>query len=218
MALAIHKKRFGELIVQLQAVEATKRYENSSYFPGDRVDAELLLNWRVKARNLLLASCGEDSVHYKQFVKSEEPSPYRDSWHETLQLKAVFEAAREDYEGGYLVSVRTLVQAELFDTELDQATVLLTGGYRSAAAVIAGVVLETTLRVMSLRHGVESGKLERMNADLAKAGIYTSLVQKRVTSYAGVRNAAAHGNEQEFQQADVSEMITYVARFVEEYL
>ena len=43
---------------------------------------------------------------------------------------------------GYLNSVRNLVQAEVFESELDQARELLSGGYSSAAAVVAGVVLD----------------------------------------------------------------------------
>jgi hypothetical protein len=53
-----------------------------------------------------------------------------------------------------------------------------------AAAVIAGTVLETALRQLCL---------DRMNADLAKAGVYNSLMQKRITALAAIRNRAAHG-------------------------
>jgi hypothetical protein len=58
-----------------------------------------------------------------------------------LKLKAVFDTAREDFEGGYLISFRNLVQAEVFESELDQAKELQSAGYKVAAAVIAGVIL-----------------------------------------------------------------------------
>jgi hypothetical protein len=66
-----------------------------------------------------------------------------------------------------------------------------------AAAVIAGTVLETALRQLCL---------DRMNADLAKAGVYNSLMQKRITALAAIRNRAAHGKPNEFTRDDVSAM------------
>jgi hypothetical protein len=52
-----------------------------------------------------------------------------------------------------------------------------------------------------------------MNADLAKAGAYNSLVQKRITALAAIRNSAAHGRPQDFTKDDVAAMITDVERF-----
>ena len=43
------------------------------------------------------------------------------NYKELKELKAIFAAAKEDYEGGYLNSFQNLVQAEVFGTELDQA-------------------------------------------------------------------------------------------------
>jgi hypothetical protein len=61
-----------------------------------------------------------------------------------------------------------------------------------AAAVIAGTVLETARRQLCKDHHQQLGSLGRMNADLAKAGVYNSLMQKRITALAAIRNSAAH--------------------------
>ena len=82
-----------------------------------------------------------------------------------------------------------------------------------AAAVIARTVLETTLRQMCQDHNIQPGKLDKMNSDLTKAGAYNSLVQKRITALAAVRNSAAHGKANEFTRDDVSAMIRDVQRF-----
>jgi hypothetical protein len=132
-------KRFAELASQLESVEATKRSEPSPNFPRDspeyRIDNDLFLNWKVKARHLISMACGTDSEHYRQFVQSGKPAIYRTNFAALKQLKAIFLAAKEDFEGGYLNSVRNLVQAEVFENELDQARELLSGGYSSAAAI-----------------------------------------------------------------------------------
>jgi hypothetical protein len=131
---------------------------------------------------------------------------------------AVFEAAKEDFDGGYLSSVRSLVQAEVFGSELEQASELLRSGYASPAAVVAGAVLETGIRELCDRNGIPHGKLDKMNADLTKAGVYNGIVAKRITHLAAVRNSAAHGNKLEFEQYDVASMIDEVEHFISKHL
>jgi hypothetical protein len=199
-------------------VEATKRFEQSELFSGDHIDDEKLLTWRVKVRNLLLNACGESSEHYKEFLKSEAPRAYYSSWSVFKELRAIFLAAREDFEGGYLRSVRGLIEAEVFNSELDQARELLRAGYKVPSAVVAGVVLETSLRRMCQDRSLDAGKLDSMNASLYKAGAYNLLVQKRITALADVRNNAAHGRPEQFNEGDVSDMISYVESFLAEHL
>jgi hypothetical protein len=210
-------RRFAELVSQLESVEATKKYHQSEFGAGNYVDDDLLLNWKVKSRNLISQACGIESEHYRQFVKSEE-GEWGTNFDILNRLKAVFLAAKEDYEGGYLNSIRNLIQAEVFGNELEQAKELLSAGYAPAAAVIAGVVLETTLRQLCTDKGLSVGKLDRMNSELAKEGTYNLLVQKRITALADIRNNAAHGHPDQFKESDVSDMISYVESFVSEQL
>lgn len=213
------KKRFNELLSQADEVAATKQRKHSSYSGSyDHVDSDLLLGWCVKARNLLASACGRESEHFNAFAEAEKPLPYEENPAKLSRLRAVFLAAKEDFEGGYLSSVRHLVQAEVFSTELEQARELLTAGYRASAAVICGVVLETNLRSLCEARGLAVGKLDKMNADLAKEGQYNSLVQKRITALAAIRNSAAHGSSADFNDKDVQAMIEEVERLVAEWL
>jgi hypothetical protein len=213
------QKRFAELSDQLSDLAKTMQVKHSEYSSRyEQVDPEQYLNWCVKARSLIGNACGRESEHYKSFVEAEEPSSFSGNYENLKSLRAVFTAAREDFEGGYLVSVRNLVQAEIADSELDQARELHKSGYISAAAVVAGVVLETTLRTLCDSQGLSHGKLDKMNADLAKAGQYNSLMQKRITALAAIRNSAAHGNAGDFTATDVSSMIADVERFAQESL
>ncbi len=212
-------RRFAELQDQAVKLEATKKNEYYEFLNEHRlnIDGNAVLSWKVKAKSLIERTCGKDSPHLKHFEEAEDGS-----WSSNLaifkRMLAVFDAAREDYEGGYLVSVRSLVQAEVFDSELDQAKELLKSGYATPAAVLAGAVLETCLRELCDRHEVTHGKLDKMNADLTKAGVYNGIVAKRITHLAAVRNSAAHGNKDEFRQYDVASMIDEVERFVSQHL
>ncbi len=213
------KRRFQELTDQAQKLEASKRIEYDSYDHRnvERIDSNALLNWKTKAKSLLIKVCGEDSQHFKQFEESES-STFSTSLDNLRRMMAVFAAAREDFEGGYLTSSYDLVRADVFESELEQASELLKSEYALAAAVIAGVVLETTIRELCTRNQIPHGKLDRMNADLAKAGVYNSIMQKRITHLAAVRNSAAHGNETEFKTYDVKAMIDEIEQFLATHL
>ncbi len=214
----IFKQRFDELETQAIQVEASKTLRHGEmYGSGEFVDNDLLLNWKVKVKNLLSKVCGEESQYFQQFEKNESRT-YGTNYTIFNSLKAIFLAEKEDFEGGYLLSIRTLVQAEVFDSELEQADELLSNGYSTAAAVIAGVVLETALRELCDRESISHGKLDKMNTDLAKAGVYNRLMQKRITALADIRNSAAHGKLNEFTKQDVTDMIRDVSQFLANHL
>ncbi len=68
-------------------------------------------------------------------------------------------------------------------------------------------MLETAVREKCTGNDIPHGKLDKMNAELAKANIYNVNVQKQITALAGLRNSAAHGKSSEFNQSDVKQMI-----------
>ncbi|EHP92854.1 DUF4145 domain-containing protein [Methylorubrum extorquens] len=215
---SVFRKRFQELEAQAAEVEATNRYDSGGYLADYYVNDEKLLGWGLKARHLISMVCTTESEHYKQFVVSEQSEAYTSSYTRFKRMKAVFLSTKEDYEGGYLNSLRNIVQAEVFGNELEQARELLSSGYITAAAVVAGVVLETNLRQMCEAKDIIPGNLNKMNADLAKAGAYNLLTQKRITALADIRNNAAHGYQDRFNKDDVKDMISKVEDFVMEHL
>lgn len=216
----IYSKRFKELEGQLSPYMAVSLgLQVAGLAETDQsVASDFLLNWSVKVKNLIASACGENSQHFKAFEKAEKRSMRCNNFSVLRRLAAVFLAAKEDFEGGYIKSIRSLVQAEVFDDELEQAAELLISGYKSAAAVIAGTVLESNLRSHCAALGIPLGKMDKMNADLAKAGVYNGIVQKRITALAALRNSAAHGKSDEFTDAEVRSMIDDVRRHIEQHL
>ena len=216
----LYNRRFGELLSQLEVLHASKAQIYNSFLEKHElnVDENALLEWTVKARSLLNKACGADSEHYKEFSENDSTGVYGTYLGTLERLKAIFLAAKEDYEGGYFRTTRSLIQAEVFDSELEQATGLLKMGYKTPAAVVAGVVLETSLRDLCDQQGIAHEKLDKMNSDLAKSGTYNKLQQKRITALADIRNSAAHGKQDEFSAQDVEDMIRDVERFVAEHM
>jgi transposase InsO family protein len=92
------------------------------------------------------------------------------------RLYGVFSSAKEQFEKGYLFNVRQLVHAEVFDNELDQASYFLGEDHKVPAAVIAGTVLETTLRALCENHPEinlpEKPKASKMNEELRTKEVY----------------------------------------------
>lgn len=211
-----HIIRFKELEEQLKQVGDTKYTKHiPSYGSRELVDESAFQEWRVKAKNLLVKCCGKDSEHYNEFIEGEKTQRMGETnLNKYLRLKAIFNAAKEDFEGGYLSSVRSLVQAEVFESELGQAEELLKNGYLVAAAVIAGIVLETGMRELCDREDISRGKLDTMNIELAREGVYNLLQQKRITALADIRNSAAHGKPDAFTKEDVTQMIRDVELFL----
>ena len=212
-------RRFEELCLQADHIEQTKRHERGEYIiTGEYIDHDQLMSWLPKVRQLFVMVCGDGSHYAERLRESEKISIGTTNYDVLKRVRNVLRAAKDDFEGGYLNSFRNLVQADVYANELDQATELLKSGYVLAAAVIAGVVLETTLRQMCSDQKIEHGKLDRMNAELVRVGAYNKLVQKQITAWADIRNSAAHGKPEEFSGADVEAMIRDVERFVAERL
>ena len=132
--------------------------------------------------------------------------------------QGILKAALEDLQHGHLFDIRRIIAAEVSADFLEQAAELHSASYNGPAALVAGCVLEDCLRRLCVKHELAlpaRPKLDTMNADLAKAGVYNKLTQKRITAIADIRNNAAHGNCDQFDRADVKDMIDWVANFVE---
>ena len=88
--------------------------------------------WAVSVLSLLKTVFGEGSEHYKTFL--HEHSNIR----KYLAINAaigILSVAKDDYSNGYLLNVKQLVTAEVFDDLFEQAEHLLGQGYYQPAAV-----------------------------------------------------------------------------------
>jgi hypothetical protein len=98
-------------------------------------------------------------------------------------IGGIIAAVEHELDKGLLDNRSRLVQAEIFADFLEMAEHLLDEGYKDAAAVLIGGVLEDTLRKLSESAGLPStnnaGKaltIDPLNTQLAKAGVYEKLV------------------------------------------
>lgn len=141
------------------------------------------------------------------------------------ELTGILKGVQHDLKSGMLFDLRLLLQAEIFADFLEMAEHLLDNGYKDAAAVLLGAVLEDSLRKLAHASGVgtiaANGKaltIDPLNAAIAKAGVYSPLIQKQITSWANLRNDAAHGNFLKYDAEQVRLMLLFVQKFCGDYL
>ncbi|ALV06593.1 DUF4145 domain-containing protein [Roseateles depolymerans] len=207
-------RRFAELKQKGEAVLAAKSVDFTTLEgrPVYKVPSDAYKEWATNVLNLLHRTFGQDSVHYKHF--SEHYSAFQGWLRDGEDSFAIFCAAREDYEGGYLFRMRTLAKAEVLSDALSQAQSLLASGYKDPACVLARVALESTLKDLADMHGLPQGKLEKMNVELCQAGAYNMAKQKQITAWADIGNKAAHGKWNDYSDQDARAMVAGVEALV----
>lgn len=205
-----------ELVEEGRALPA--REQNStdfgSYFRSEaRVDVQ---SWLVRVGNCLETVLGAGSVHcyhFKDYTK--DGFKHVERGHDILNIMGILDGGLRDLEGGFLLGQEFLLAAEVHDSLLSQAKELCNKGYAQAAAVIARVVLEDTLRRVSAANGLNSaGKASLLNDELKKKSVYSQPQWRLIQACLDVGNAAAHNKTEDFGQTSVERMIDDVERFL----
>jgi len=217
------EKAFIQQIEEIQKnYEDYRNNEKVIVNSGKRDERINFLITRIKA--IVKRITGNDSEYYKRieeiFVKYDKLNDYI----KMKPLKGVLDGLYQDLKAGYLKSFSELVHADIFSDYIEMAEYLLEEGYKDPAAVITGSTLEEHLRKLCIKNGIDietmsRGKLEpkkadRMNGELAKEKVYSKLELKSVTAWLDLRNKAAHGKYDEYNENQVKQMIMGVRDFI----
>jgi hypothetical protein len=188
-----------------------------------------VMEWSSRAGYLIKKIYGPDG-HHAEVIDTALGAKgftfiHSNHYAHLTQVQGTLKAALHEVRSGLLVDIRRLLEAEIFVDFLEMAEYLLSEKYKDAAAVIVGAVLEDTLRKLATAHGISDhdpkGRpltMEPLNVALAKAGLYNALQQKQITSWAALRNAAAHGKYGEYDAEQVNQMLHFVQNFAAEHL
>ena len=110
-----------------------------------------------------------------------------------------------------LSNISAMLEARLFDSELEAASSLAEKGHLRAAGVVAGVVLEAHLKAVCERKSIEiKGKhptLADYNDSLRTASVYDVSRWRKNQHLADLRNLCGHKKEREPTIEDVRELI-----------
>jgi len=210
-------QRVDELIQLGQTVLATE-YQSSHF---QFVEPIKFQSFRSASLSFLLNSFGKDHPYYVEFdrlVTQSGPDYVKDGL-------GILQAAHDEMAGGWALNVKSIISAEVFADFIDMASYLLQEGYKDAAAVMVGSILEEHLRQLCRKAGIdiekvrtdgskEPRKADSLNADLVKQGVYYLLDLKNVTAWLDLRNDAAHGRYDKYTKEQVDIMARGVTEFI----
>jgi hypothetical protein len=115
-----------------------------------------------------------------------------------------------------LFDIKLLVQADLFDSELESAKALVKHKFFRAAGAMAGVVLEKHLHQVSENHNLKAGKKNATINDyneLLKNNSIIETAQWRFIQHLGdIRNLCDHNKEKEPTADNASDLIAGVEK------
>lgn len=211
-------RRVDELIAHGKRVLSTKFREDG--YGLEWVNSGDMVGYRSACLSFIERVYGTNHPHYKEFdVNTISAYP-----HFVDAGIAILQTIKSEIEGGWLFSLKGLITAELFADFLEMAEHLLEQGYKDPAAVMAGSVLEEHIRQLCSKNGIDitedkggkqvPKKADRLNAELANANVYTKLDQKLITAWLDLRNKAAHGKYDEYNDVQVNTFLSGITEFM----
>lgn len=195
-----------------------RHYRTQDYVPSD-----VFTEWKTNCLSLLDVVVPKASIHKATVERFSNLA--NDPASKKFGLSFI-KAILQDFRQGFLDDIEHQIDAELNADFLFQAESLIEKGVSGKshipAAVIAGAVLEHGLR--SICRSLEPSEPDEANGKrlmlsalidaLKKRGVYNELTAKQLRSFADIRNAAAHGNFDEFTSDQVKNMIAGVGSFL----
>ena len=131
------------------------------------------------------------------------------------QQLAILESVGARFESS-LFDIRQLVQADLFDSELDAAEELVKKKFTRAAGALAGVVLERHLALVCNNHGVTTAKkaptISELNDALKAADVIDVPQWRFVQHLADIRNLCDHAKKAEPSPEQVGDLVAGVMK------
>lgn len=121
-----------------------------------------------------------------------------------------------DRLGSSLFEMKQLVEADLFDSEIDAASLLVKKGFLRGAGAICGVVLEKHLKTVADSHNIKLSKktptINDLN-ELLKNNNVIDVAQWRLIQYLGdIRNLCDHDKTKEPTKDNLDDLVTGVQK------
>jgi hypothetical protein len=130
------------------------------------------------------------------------------------QQLAIVTSVKNRFESS-LFDVRQIVQADLFDCELDTAAELARNGFARAAGAVAGVVLERHLAQVCANHAIAIKKkpcISDLNNAVKESGVADIPTWRFVQHLGDIRNLCDHGTSIDPTTEQVNDLVAGVKK------
>ena len=180
-----------------------------------KYNVELYSEFKNSIKSLVLKLYGNEHPFYIDLYKSLTNFSGVDNG------KGILNAIKLEIKDGFILSIRDLVSGEVFSDFIEMAEYFLKEKYKDPSSVIIGSVLENRLRSLMSANNLDTldqkgkpKKASSLNDELYKANVYGKLDQKSIVAWLDLRNQAAHGHYNEYNQQQVEMMLNYVRDFI----
>jgi uncharacterized protein YfbU (UPF0304 family)/uncharacterized protein (UPF0332 family) len=141
---------------------------------------------------------------YEVFANQEAAYP------KFQQQLDILDSARKRLKSS-LFDIKQILQADLFDSELDSARELLKKGFLRASGAIAGVLIEKHLRQVIENHNLSIRKknptIADLNDKLKSDGVYDVATWRFIQRLGDLRNLCDHYKEKEPTKDNVEDLL-----------
>ena len=229
---AAYKVRYGKKADEILKVLPTFSSEYQAWYSEARAVIKQLLPDRLddfvrhyekpKTRkeityeNYRIEDCLQGLVVTRGWEKEKVVGPDAAMPHFNQQLN-ILRAVKGRFDSS-LFDIRQLVQADLFDSELDAAGELAKKKFTRAAGALAGVVLEKHLSQVCDDHAIKITKkapgINDLNTVLKDAGVIDLVQWRFIQHLADIRNICDHDKKTEPTVPQVNDLISGVAKVV----
>jgi len=131
------------------------------------------------------------------------------------QQLAIVKSVKARFESS-LFDIRQLVQADLFDSELDAASELMKQKFSRAAGALAGVVLERHLAQVCDNHSIKIAKknpgISDLNELLKSGGVIDVPQWRFIQHLADIRNLCDHSKAADPTSEQVNDLVSGVMK------
>lgn len=156
-----------------------------------------------------IADCLEGLTVTKGLAQERVVGP-ADALRHFQQQLLIAKALEKRFESS-LFDIRQLVQADLFDSELEAANELRKKGFLRAAGAVAGVVLEKHLGLVAGSHNLATKKshpaISDFNDMLKSANIIDVPEWRRIQRLGDIRNLCDHNKHRDPTNEEIDELI-----------
>lgn len=129
----------------------------------------------------------------------------------------ILKSAQKRFESS-LFDIKQIIQADLFDSEIDSARELNIKGFYRAAGIICGVILEKHLRLVCDNHKHDIRKknptISDLNDQLKNNNIIEVATWRFIQHLGDLRNKCGHNKDEEPSKNDVEDLISGTEKII----